>query len=95
MSAPDLSALQWIKSSYSANQGTCVEIAFMPDDARWIKSSYSTNNGTCVEIAAITGAVAARDSKNPGGPVLVFGPAAFGSFLQAIRSGAFDRPSTS
>jgi hypothetical protein len=67
VSAPDLSAL------------------------RWIKSSYSANNGDCVEIAAITGAVAARDSKNPGGHALVFGPAAFGSFLHGIRSGAFDR----
>lgn len=44
---------------------------------RWIKSSYSTNNGTCVEIARLPARLAARDSKNPTGPVLTFPPESF------------------
>ncbi|GAA4544787.1 DUF397 domain-containing protein [Amycolatopsis samaneae] len=30
MSAPDLATVQWVKSSYSNNNGTCVEVAFVP-----------------------------------------------------------------
>ena len=66
----DLSTIRWIKSSYSTNNGECVELA-------WIKSSHSTNNGTCVEIAQLPDRVAARDSKNPTGPVLTFPPESF------------------
>jgi hypothetical protein len=50
----------WRKSSYSAGEGNCVEIA-------WRKSSHSGNESNCVEIAN-TGAV--RDSKNPAGATL-------------------------
>ena len=44
----------------------------MSADTRWVKSSYSFANGNCVEVAALPGAVAVRDSKDPGGPVLTF-----------------------
>jgi hypothetical protein len=47
----------WRKSSYSANESNCVELA-------WRKSSYSADEGNCVELA-YTGAI--RDSKNPEG----------------------------
>jgi hypothetical protein len=40
--------------------------------AIWAKSSHSGPNGNCVEVARnLPGIVAVRDSKNPGGPVLM------------------------
>ncbi|MFF3553709.1 DUF397 domain-containing protein [Streptomyces tsukubensis] len=57
--------------------------------ATWFKSSYSNDSGgNCVEIADLTGRVGVRDSKEPGGPVLLFGAAAFARFL----AGAVGRP---
>ncbi|RLU80161.1 DUF397 domain-containing protein [Streptomyces griseocarneus] len=49
--------------------------------ARWRKSSHSSGNGACVETAAVSGIVAVRDSKEPGGPVLRFRPDEWSSFL--------------
>ncbi len=41
--------------------------------AIWRKSAYSNNGGACVEVARnLPGVVAVRDSKNPGGPALIF-----------------------
>ncbi len=65
-----MSGLAWFKSSYSANNGSCVEVAFA-------KSSYSANNGNCVEVAALPGKVLARDSKNPDGGRLEFSQGAW------------------
>jgi Domain of unknown function (DUF397) len=31
--------MQWRKSSYSANEGDCVEVAVLPDDSRAIRDS--------------------------------------------------------
>lgn len=70
-------ALMWKKSSYSTNNGTCVEVA-------WLKSSYSGNNGTCVEVAHLADRLAARDSKNPAGPTLAFPRESFRDLLRAI-----------
>jgi len=70
-------ALQWFKSSHSANNGDCVEVAF-------VKSSYSTNNGNCVEVAFTVNRVAARDSKNPSGPTLSFPAGAWQAMLNGI-----------
>lgn len=50
----------WRKSSYSADQGDCIELA-------WRKSSYSGDQGDCVELAHTATSGAIRDSKNPGG----------------------------
>jgi hypothetical protein len=66
--------LAWRKSSYSADNGMCVEIA-------WRTSSFSADNGHCVEVARTLGAV--RDSKNPAGPVLWVDLA---SFIAVIKS---------
>jgi Domain of unknown function (DUF397) len=55
----------------------------------WVKSSHSGANGQCVEIASAAGQVAIRDSKNPGGPILVTAPREFRAFLDSARNGEF------
>ncbi|PWI18690.1 DUF397 domain-containing protein [Streptomyces sp. Act143] len=51
-------------------------------ESKWRKSSYSSDQGgDCVEIAEAPTAVAVRDSKNPAGPILTVGPAAFRHFV--------------
>lgn len=54
----------------------------------WRKSSYSdSGQGTCVEVAHTSAYVAVRDSKNPGGPVLTFAPAAWHALITDIKAG--------
>jgi hypothetical protein len=62
------------------------------DNLIWRKSSYSgSNGGNCVEIADnLSGAVAVRDSKDSGGPVLAFKPDGWRAFTVAIKTGEFD-----
>lgn len=51
-------------------------------NVRWRKSTRSGIDGNCVEFAQIGGgAVALRDSKDPTGPVLTFGRAAWSAFV--------------
>jgi Domain of unknown function (DUF397) len=59
--------------------------------ARWRKSSYSgTNGGNCVEVAQnLPGAVAVRDSKDPDGPKLAFGPDEWLAFTAGVKAGEF------
>ncbi|NES29164.1 DUF397 domain-containing protein [Micromonospora terminaliae] len=54
--------------------------------ARWRKSTRSNGSGgACVEVAGnVPGVVAVRDSKDPAGPVLTFGPAAWRAFLTRV-----------
>lgn len=52
----------------------------------WRKSSHSDVNGDCPELAAVPGGVAVRDSKDPGGPVLVLGHAQFRSLIARIAT---------
>jgi hypothetical protein len=57
----------------------------------FVKSSYSTVSGECVEVATnVPGAVAVRDSKDPDGPILRFGAAAWAAFREELVRGAFD-----
>ena len=60
--------------------------------AMWRKSSFSSaNGGACVEVAGnLPGMVAVRDSKAPGGPVLVFTPAEWRAFAAGVKIGQFD-----
>ncbi|MCL6732734.1 DUF397 domain-containing protein [Streptomyces neyagawaensis] len=86
-SIPRLTSAQWRKSSYSTDTGgSCVECAPL-GPLSWRKSSHSSDQGgDCVEIAATpasspTPTLLIRDSKNPAGPHLTLGPAAFTTFL--------------
>jgi hypothetical protein len=59
-------------------------------NATWKKSSRSGTNG-CVEVAAVAGRVAIRDSKDRGGPVLLFNANEWDAFLLGAKTGEFDR----
>ncbi|WP_018214867.1 DUF397 domain-containing protein [Salinispora vitiensis] len=54
--------------------------------ARWHKSTRSgSNQGACVEVASnLVGIVGVRDSKDPTGPALVFGPTAWRAFVAQL-----------
>jgi len=54
--------------------------------ATWRKSGYSNQDGgNCVEVAdGVPGAVPVRDSKVPGGPVLVVPAAAWREFVRRL-----------
>ncbi|MET8092310.1 DUF397 domain-containing protein [Micromonospora sp. NPDC005220] len=52
----------------------------------WHKSSRSgANDSNCVEVAVLSDGLAVRDSTDPGGATLVFGRAAWSSFVTALR----------
>ncbi|MFC5723429.1 DUF397 domain-containing protein [Streptomyces gamaensis] len=54
-----------------------------PHGIPWRRSSYSTGMNNCVETAPELSAwlLAVRDSKSASGPVLLFPPAAWSSFV--------------
>ncbi|MEU6863621.1 DUF397 domain-containing protein [Streptomyces sp. NPDC046876] len=76
-SGGDLSALTWVKSSYSASDSNdCVEVA-------WTKSSYSASNSNdCIEVAQLPGTVLVRDSKVADGDRLALTAAAWAGFVR-------------
>ncbi|MCI4062055.1 DUF397 domain-containing protein [Micromonospora sp. R77] len=54
----------------------------------WRKSTRSNGSGDCVEVADnLPGVVGLRDSKNPTGPVLTFGPKAWSLFVGSVKQG--------
>ena len=56
----------------------------------WRKSTFSGGDG-CLEAATYLGEqVAVRDSKDPHGPVLVYTPHEWRSFLAGVRNSEFD-----
>jgi hypothetical protein len=59
--------------------------------AVWQKSSRSgpfTDN--CVEVAFVGSIIAVRDSKNAGGPALLFTPNEWDAFVDGAKDGEFD-----
>uniref|UniRef100_A0AAU2V8R7 DUF397 domain-containing protein n=1 Tax=Streptomyces sp. NBC_00003 TaxID=2903608 RepID=A0AAU2V8R7_9ACTN len=90
---PDASVLPaWRKSSYSGGEsGECLEVSEVY--AAWRKSSYSgESGGDCLEFSdSCSGCVPVRDSKNPTGPAVVFGPTAWTSFVGAVKGAALGR----
>ncbi|UIX31918.1 DUF397 domain-containing protein [Streptomyces sp. GQFP] len=56
------------------------------------KSSYSGTQSNCVEVAdTTTGGRAVRDSKDPAGPMLTFGPGSWHGFLGGAKAQEFGR----
>ncbi|MGW4462846.1 DUF397 domain-containing protein [Micromonospora sp. NPDC004704] len=55
--------------------------------ATWRKSTRSgTSGGDCVEVADnLPGVVAVRDSKDPSGPALSFGPESWRAFVSLAK----------
>jgi len=60
--------------------------------AAWRKSTRSGGTGgNCVEVASnLQGIVAVRDSKDLGGPKLIFTPGEWEAFTAGVRDGEFD-----
>jgi hypothetical protein len=59
--------------------------------AQWLTSTRSgTDSDNCVEVAFVDEAIAVRDSKNPGGPALVFTAAEWDAFVGGAKDGEFD-----
>lgn len=54
--------------------------------ALWRKSTKSQSNGACVEVAALTSAIAVRDSKDPAGPALSFERTAWSAFAGFVTN---------
>ncbi|MFE2912587.1 DUF397 domain-containing protein [Kitasatospora indigofera] len=54
----------------------------------WRKSSFSGQGGDCVEVAdGRPGITPVRDSKDPGGPTLVFPSEAWSAFIAGVKAG--------
>lgn len=59
--------------------------------AHWRKGQRSSATGNCVQTAKVpSGGVGIRNSRQPDGPVLLFGDAEIRAFLEAIKNGEFD-----
>ncbi|MGW3468051.1 DUF397 domain-containing protein [Saccharopolyspora sp. NPDC000995] len=84
----ELANVAWRRSSRSGSGGgACVEVGVV-----WRKSSYSgPNGGECVDVGLGASVTGVRDSKDPGGPALLFGADAWDGFLSGVKSNRFDR----
>jgi hypothetical protein len=88
----------WRKSSHSFANGNCTEVAAWRKSTASATgncaevgarrtSSRSAGAGECAEVGQDGAVVGVRDSQDPDGPVLVFGPVAWVAFLEGLRGG--------
>lgn len=58
----------------------------------WQKSRRSNPSGNCVELARLPGGaeIAVRNSRDPGGPALIYTSAEIAAFVQGAKDGDFD-----
>ncbi len=58
----------------------------------WIKSQFSNPSGNCVELAELTdgAGVAVRNSRDPGGPALIYTKTEIEAFVRGVVAGDFD-----
>jgi hypothetical protein len=93
-----MSEIVWRKSTYSADQGGCVEVGqawrkssysasqggCIEVAQPWLKSSHSAGQGGCVEVAKAPADVHVRDTKDRASGSLTFGQASWRTFLAAV-----------
>lgn len=59
--------------------------------ADWRKSAHSNPSGNCVELARLpAGQVAVRNSRHPGGPMLICAPDEIAALIRGAKDGQFD-----
>lgn len=67
------------------------ELSAQLRQVRWQKSRYSNSQGSCVEMGLLPGGdIAVRNSRDPGGPALVYTQAEIQALLQGAKDGDFD-----
>jgi hypothetical protein len=84
---------QFAMTASDGHKDAAGAISGVPADlaVTWRKSSWSSYAGNCVEIADLPhGRIGIRDTKDAGGPVLVFTRAEFSTFLSETKSGGSD-----
>jgi hypothetical protein len=58
---------------------------------RWQKSRRSNSQGACVELGGLAGdEIAIRNSRYPGGPVLLYTRAEIRALIEGVKEGDFD-----
>ncbi|WP_406381991.1 DUF397 domain-containing protein [Streptomyces sp. NBC_01618] len=68
------------------NRSTTPE--FTLGELTWFKASASSENGACVEVTQVPGRlIGVRDSKAPGGAVLILTADTFAAFLGGVKGG--------
>ncbi|WP_081842260.1 DUF397 domain-containing protein [Actinomadura welshii] len=61
-----------------------------PSPLNWRKARASQGSQGCVELAPLVGMVAVRDSKDPDGPMLVFGRDVWRHLADRVSGGELD-----
>ncbi len=66
MAGYNLSRAAWRTSSYSGQNGACVEVAALGDGIAWRRSTYSGANGDSVEVIVLGAGVSWHTSSHSG-----------------------------